>query len=296
MIGYRISLAELQARVEAYKPGWLARGAALTAAIVGRGRYMNEKKPIWSEIKPVYMQLQGESKCAYCERQLESVELGKGEQAVDHFRPKKRVMRWRVAAALKDEGVTVAPPPPRSRGYHKLAYHLFNYAAACAPCNSILKKDYFPVANGYDQSGDDPVLLAAEEPYLIYPLGDFDADPEALIEFYGVSPKPVAAAGHDRHRALVTIAFFQLDAVEKRKNLFRDRAMMLVALHAVLQAANGTGTAEERREAQGVVEAATAPNAAHTNCARSFKRLYERNPGDAATLARLVYRFLCSIS
>lgn len=46
---------------------------------------------------------------------------------------------------------------------------------------------------------------------MIYPIGDFDTDPEDLIAFHGASPQAKAPGGIDQHRALVTIAFFKLD-------------------------------------------------------------------------------------
>ena len=88
--------------------------------------------------------------------------------------------------------------PPGNNGYYRLAYHIFNYAAACKPCNSALKKNGFPIAGTYRLEADDLEALKDEEAYLIYPLGDMDEDPEELIEFHGVVPRPIAARGHRR--------------------------------------------------------------------------------------------------
>ncbi len=149
MIGYRVSFSTLTADIEREKPGWMDRAKKRTDAFRAKGKYA-ERGGIWSEVKPVYMRLQGNAKCAYCERKLEAVTLGKGEQDVDHFRPKRNVKSWRVRKALTDAGVAASSAPPTgSGGYYLLPYHPFNYAAACKPCNSALKKDYFPHRRRY---------------------------------------------------------------------------------------------------------------------------------------------------
>ena len=88
MIRYAITLTDLEQRVDAKKATWRTRAAERTAEFVKQGKY-EEDSGIWSEIKSVYMTLQHE-KCAFCERQLESVEHGTIEQDVEHFRPKKK--------------------------------------------------------------------------------------------------------------------------------------------------------------------------------------------------------------
>jgi hypothetical protein len=132
--------------------------------------------------------------------------------------------------SLADLGIKTSAVPNEKRGYFLLSYHPFNYAAACKPCNSALKRDYFPIADAYNLIGEDPKQLKKEKPYLIYPIGDWDTDPEQLIRFHGVSPQPVAVKGYRRHRALVTIEFFELDNVNRRKNLIRERAVIIIAL------------------------------------------------------------------
>src|SRR5260221_1573301 len=102
------------------------------------------------------MNLQGESKCSFCERKLESVEFGKGEQAVEHFRPKGNIKPWKLPAGLTAAGVALATPPAQKSGYFLLSYDLFHYSAACHPCNSALKREYFPVAKAHTLDGDCP--------------------------------------------------------------------------------------------------------------------------------------------
>jgi len=280
MIGYRISQAELEALIEAKSEGWLAEAATRTDGFRQSGRY-EEPKSIWGKVKPVYMKLQGDAKCAYCERKLESIDLGKAEQDVEHFRPKGRVRQWKVPKEVRDQGVKATAVPAEPKGYHLLPYHPFNYASACKPCNQSLKRDYFPVAARYDLAGADPDALRSEMPYLIYPLGQFDSAPEDLIRFYGVSPQPVAPAGHARARAIVTIAFFKLDDEAKRKNLLRERAFLIVALNAMLEKLADGAAGKARIDAQTVVDGFISPTSAHTNCARSFKRLFESDRADA---------------
>ena len=295
MIQYAQSRNDLEALIEAESPGWLARASLRTEKFRWKQRY-EEASTIWSQIKPVYMRLQGHAKCAYCERKLESVDYGKVEQDVEHFRPKGNVRCWRAPTHLVEQGIACTPVPPAGQGYYLLSYHLFNYASACKPCNSTLKKDYFPIAGAYSLHGEDPSQLVAERPYLIYPIGDFDIPAEALIEFYGISPRPVLMAGHDRNRALVTITFFGLDDETKRKNLFRERAMLLLALFPLLEETKGAVPEAIRVEAQELVEKCLAPDMAHANCCRSFKRLYDTNPQEAREVYQSIRNFVRSMS
>jgi len=152
MIGYPISRATLQALIEEEKPGWLKNTAKRTESFRQQGRYQ-EKSSNWSKIKPVYMALQGGSKCAYCERKMESIDYGKGEQDVEHFRPKGRVRPWKIPQRLRDLGIEISEVPGEDHGYYLLPYHPFNYAASCKPCNSALKSDYFPIAGTYQLKG-----------------------------------------------------------------------------------------------------------------------------------------------
>ena len=84
MIRYPVSKAQLEALLTAEDATWLQRAAARTEMFRRRGFY-GEKSSIWSEVKPVYVRLQGHGKCAYCEREMESVAIGKVEQDVEHF-------------------------------------------------------------------------------------------------------------------------------------------------------------------------------------------------------------------
>lgn len=281
MIGYRTSEKRLRQSIESQVPGWLERARERTKQFAAAKKY-SEAASIWSEVKAIYMQLQGESKCIYCERKLESAERGKAEQDVEHFRPKGRVRSWRASSELQKQGVCITAPGEDASGYFRLPYHLFNYGAACKPCNSALKSDCFPIAGAYQFNGANPKTLRSESPLLIYPIGDFDADPESLIGFRGVSPYPKASRGHDRHRALTTIAFFELDDAIKRKNLVRERAAIIIALYPQLEVlAGGRGS---KRVARQIVDGFSSERSAHTNCARSFIALHAHDPVEASAI------------
>jgi hypothetical protein len=290
MIRYAMTHAEL---AKAIGKDWLARAAARTATFRRLGRY-EEKSSIWSEVKPVYMRLQGE-KCAYCERRLESVELGRVEQDVEHYRPKGNVRVWKPSAALRELKIRLTPLPRKKGGYYLLPYHIFNYAAACKPCNSAMKGDRFPVSGAYRLNGADPARMKEEKPYLIYPLGTIDDDPEKLIAFHGVSPYAVARRGHRRNRALVTIEFFHLDD-DQRKNLLRERALVIIGLYPQLVKAIEGSTAQERKRAAKVVAGYMSGRAPHTNCARSLERLFKRSRTDAEAIFQKAEDYIVSIS
>lgn len=295
MIGYPIARTDLEALIEQEKPGWLQRAADRTETFRAKGHY-EEASSIWSEVKRVYMKLQGDCKCAYCERKLESMPYGRIEQDVEHFRPKKSVRAYEMSHWLRDQGIDATQVPNEDRGYYLLAYHPFNYAAACKPCNTALKKDYFPIAGDYDLAGEDPAALLNEKPYLIYPLGDFDEAPQKLIQFHGLSPQAAAGNGHERARALVTIEFFQLDNVVRRKNLVRGRAVIIVALYPQLEKLANGATGTEEAGAQKVVTGFTQSNAPHTNCARSFKRLFDTDGAEAKAVFDRAVQLITSIS
>ena len=289
MIRYDVTLGELREMVEMYAPRWTARARERTEALRAEGRYA-ESSPIWGEVKPVFMQLQGEAKCCFCERKFESGAGGRHELDLDHFRPKGNVRKWSCPQRLIDEGVSLTASPGAGNGYHLLAYHLLNYAAACKPCNSGLKKDHFPIAGRYALDGEDPREMDAERPWLLYPIGRLDVDPEDVISFHGILPQSTSADPLSRLRGLVTIAFFGLDDVISRKNLMRDRATIIVLLHGSLVKAETHGETETAE----LVGSLLAPTASHTNCARSFERLFRSNRTEADEVAGVALRFLIS--
>lgn len=232
-----------------------------------------EFKPLWSDIKQIYIDLQ-HSKCCFCEKPLE----GKIEQDVEHFRPKAAVTVWKVPAALATAGVKPTPPPGGAKseaGYTKLAYHPLNYAMACKPCNSVLKKNYFPIAGARKAGGKDPAKLGVERPFLIYPLGDHDDNPEDLIEFKGLTPVPKVAAGFDHLRARVVIDLFKLDSPALRRTLFKLRAVLIQLLFEKLDALADNPAPAKVKKLKASIANLTADTCPFANCMRSFKRLFE---------------------
>ena len=171
MIRYPVTHTKLKGLIESHKPGWLARASERTESFKQLGRY-KESSSIWSEVKAVYMTLQGESKCAYCKRKMESMELGAAEQDVEHFRPKGNVRTWNPPLELCNLGIPFTAPPRSnpSKGYFLLPYHILNYAASCKPCNSAIKGDRFPIAGTYNLDATTPTGLSSEKAYLLYPI------------------------------------------------------------------------------------------------------------------------------
>jgi thiol-disulfide isomerase/thioredoxin len=269
--------AELFSKIELHKPGWLNDARARTDALAaGAG---DPKLPsIWSDIKKVYMDLQA-SKCVYCEKELENQAI---EQDVEHYRPKKKVARWALPKALAHEGIALQQPAQGSEpGYTLLAYHALNYAAACKTCNSILKKNLFPIAGSRDSTARDPASIVLERPYLLYPIGQIDEDPEDLIEFAGLSPQ-AKAAGFRRKRALVTIWLFQLN----RKWLQKDRALEIMRYYLALERSTRVPRDQVVVSAEIVVRYMSSARARHANCLRSYRRLYE---ADRAAAERIFH-------
>lgn len=291
MIRVPITKDKLEALIKKKVPRWLARAKTKTTEIK---KDSNLKiTSIWSPIKPVYMTLQN-SKCIYCEKEIEPQPI---EQDVEHFRPKNNVKRWPVPRWMKEEeGIHVQQPQKGSEnGYRLLAYHPLNYAAACKTCNSNCKRDYFPIAGSRRSRSKNPTRMRVEKAYLIYPLGDFDEDPEALIEFHGLSPQAKASRGFKRKRALVTIDLFKLDDTIGRKGLLRDRAKEIERLYFALRFSQ-SGNTNEADIGRRAVSRLINPGNGHTNCLKCFQKLFETNRTEADRIYNGVRAFLESIS
>ena len=127
---------------------------------------------------------------------------------------------------------------------------------------------------------------------LIHPVGDCDLDPESVISFFGMVPQ---ANGNspDFHRGLVTIAFFALDDIDVRSDLFLERAMISVTMKTWLEAAHDpNATPAKRAEAQRRIDRYKSAKSQHANCARSFERLFigDRTAAEACFKAADDYR------
>jgi hypothetical protein len=295
MIQYSLSQNEVEDLIEQEHPGWLTRAKERTNTFKQLG-YYKESSSIWSEVKVVFMRIQ-HSKCAYCERQLESEEYGRIEHDLEHFRPKKKTKPWRLTKALKEAGVTLTEPAvgKADPGYHLLAYNPLNYCTSCKTCNSRLKSNYFPIEGKRSSDGDTPVNLNTEAPLLINPVGDYDHDPASLINFYGFSPRACGDTPYKRRRGLVSISFFHLDD-RKRKYLFRERAETIIGLYAYLKHSEQAANLVEKKVWENLIQLLTKPSAPHTNCAQSFCTLYQKEKTDAKELFQLALTYLESIS
>jgi hypothetical protein len=294
MIRYPISLKKLRERITARKPTWFARTKRALDELPAKPQ-SSDFPGLWSEIKDVYMELQY-SKCAFCEKPLE----GRIEQDVEHFRPKAEVEPWRVPQDLADAGLVVSQPADGTKelGYRFLAYHPFNYAAACKNCNTVFKGNLFPIAQARKTEAKRPPAPATEQPYLIYPVGGRDDNPEDLIGFVGCVPQPAKPAGFGRFRAQATIAIFKLDDPIERRLFYegRARAIQLLFLNLV--------TIDDGAAADPLLVQAARANVArmlkasepHANCLRCFDRLYRQSRAEATRIFQDLTAFLDTVS
>lgn len=289
MIRYGVDVNRLGTMVEEHKPGWQDRARIRTGKLREKGMY-KESSSIWSEIKAVYMRVQ-EFKCCFCERKFEG-RYGQYELDLEHFRPKRTVKRWSYPQNFSGQQTELTTPPAKNSGYYLLSYHLFNYAAACKPCNSGLKKNYFPILGSYDFAATDPRHMGAEKALLLYPIGSSDIDPEDVISFDGILPRSLSGDPAVRLRGLATIVFFGLDDVIARKNLMRERADIVVFLHVLLVKAED----HEDPDAAAYVKRLVSSAAPHASCARDFKRLFHSDPTQAKKVADEVWGFRMSMS
>jgi len=291
VIRYPIRPAEWRSRIDAVSANWRQRAAERTEGFRQLGRYQ-ESGAIWSQVKRVYMELQG-FKCGFCERRLEKSQFGNVEHDVEHFRPKKSVKAWPTDEIREDRDIEFgfglggeAEP-----GYFLLPYHIENYLISCKTCNTALKSNFFPVAEPRQTGGDEPRAMKGEKPFLIYPLGAVDRDPEDLITFEGIIPVPVGSSGHKRRRAEVTIDFFALDA---REVLLEERAETLLALHVAMSSADHPD-ATTRAAAALLVERLVNPRSPHANCARAFHDLFLEDEGRAQEFTEAALAYLLSL-
>lgn len=288
MIRYPVTPERLDQLIREHDPTWPERARARTDAFRAAGRY-DERSGIWGEVKAVYVALQ-HAKCAYCERRLAGLPYGAIEHDVEHFRPKSEVKRWPGERIARERGIAYdfETGAESREGYYLLAYHPWNYATACKTCNSALKSSYFPVAGRRASGADDPWKLKTEKPFLLYPIGELDEDPETVITFVGLLPVPRARSGHRFRRAQVTIDFFELDT---REELLRERAEQIRSFHMALRLLE-TGGAADRAEALGAIEQHKAPYSPHSGCVRAFHALYERDRAEAEEIFALIREYL----
>jgi hypothetical protein len=276
MIRYKdASVRVLKAVVDEHKASWRKSAHKKTTTIKKKKKYI-KGSPSWSDIKPVYMRLQ-HNKCVFCERPLGGEVAGKIEQDVEHFRPKNALKLWPAKAKKSQAPSYSFSTGGVGGGYYWLAYDLENYAAACKPCNSTRKSNYFPVAGTKRGSNHETVatLNQLERPFLIYPLGTLDDDPETLIGFDGILAKPINANGHNHNRALITIDFFALNT---REELWADRFRTISDLWFKFQIVSTSKSKQQKDAAQRGINDLVSDAGPQAGCARAFLRLIEADP------------------
>ncbi len=284
MIRYPITKAELEAAIEAEAPGWLTKAQRKTVAF-RKAKTFNEPKRhnTWNRVKAVYMRLQ-QNKCAYCERMLESDDFGRIEHDLEHFRPKNAVKAWPTTEMKRDARYNYgfATGDEMDNGYYLLSYNPLNYATACKTCNSKLKSTFFPIAGTRIHRSDNLKQLQKESPFLLYPLGTIDDNPEELLTFEGYISVPKVKTGDNYRRALITIDFFELNG---RETLRKGRAKIIQLIWvAWLILENQQATTADQMYALQTINTALEKGAEHTACARAF---YMRCQSDRASANKL---------
>jgi hypothetical protein len=270
MVRFDVNLEEITKRVKAIEPTWLDRAADRTQAFIAAGKF-DETSSIWSQIKEVFIALQN-NKCAYCEKDMAGAEYGSGEYDLEHFRPKGRVQVWSGS-----DGIVTGPAS--ANGYYWLAYDLANYAVACKSCNSGLKLDRFPIS-GHRISSVMSItnLNQAEKPLLIFPIGQGDDDPRALIGFDGPSPQAKSEDPHKKNRARVTIEFFQLASSDTREELYLGRCRQIVLIWPYLQTMrNKKASQKNKKKAEEMITSVCSSGSAHSSCVNAFVELSQHD-------------------
>ena len=280
MIRFRIQRQELAQRIDQHDPKWSGKAKTRTKTAVEKGG-VADGDGIWSDIKDVYMTLQG-WKCMYCEKPMPrpdpaAVATGKVEYDVEHFRPKNRVTSWPTERVQKARTIDYAGQLRQGAvdGYVRLAFDPWNYGVSCKTCNSELKGDRFPILGKPDVVGSDRGTLDEKErPCLLLPIGDDGPDPENWLEWLGpVVRAKVTLTGDEALRARTLVDFFELD---NRPDLLLIRCFAIEMLWAALRdEADGDPGAAER------INAATADDAVFAGCTRAFLRMYRQDPAAA---------------
>lgn len=291
MIRYAITSADWARAIDAAVPTWFDRARERTDVYSHAGAYAQPPSNIWGDIKRVYMELQG-YKCGFCERRLEQSSYGNVEHDVEHFRPKAMVESWPPSSAPERAAgldFALGAPSPQ-QGYFLLPHHHENYLISCKTCNSAFKSNGFPVDGPRDLAMRSP-RHTSERPWLVYPLGSLDDDPQKLIRFEGIVPVPAATGGRRRRRGQLIIGFFGL---AERDGLLLERSIAIVALHLAL-----AGVPDQDltgRLARHMVQALTSDRAAHANCARSFVGLWASDEAAAVEFSQAALDHLLSVA
>lgn len=290
--GSPLTLDNLKNKIKSLKPTWFDRTKSILNGLSDEPK-SSDFDGLWSEIKDIYIDVQS-SKCVFCEQQLE----GRITQDVEHFRPKAAVSHWKPPQDLVDAGIVIAQSDDGDDelGYRFLAYHPLNYAAACKNCNSVFKRNFFPVAKKRKTEAKKPPTESAERPYLIYPIGVDADDPEDLIDFIGCVPKPTKATGYERFRSQVTIYIFKLDDASERRVFYEGRARAISAMYLNLDAIDNRNDTVIVNAAKTNVKRMLEDREPFANCLRCFHRLYQRSPAEAKQVFKDIATFLDTVS
>ena len=261
MIRYDVTDSVIKTLVNEIAPNWIADSVAVTQELETAGKY-EEKTLSWGDVKPVFMSIQA-NKCIFCEQQMEGERI---HHDLEHFRPKSSIKKWPKKEDRERIGIDTGDAEPT--GYYWLAYNLQNYAAACKFCNTSLKSNSFPIRMTRTlQPNSVKELNKREKPYLCYPIGKIDFDPERLIEFDVTVAKPITQSGIKHDRAKIIIEFFGLN---RRDSLHLDRAKLIHFLFKVLEDDDAEMT-----------EFLLSDRSPHSSCLRSFNRMWNDNHAKA---------------
>ncbi|NVK52514.1 MAG: hypothetical protein HWD85_06230 [Flavobacteriaceae bacterium] len=282
--GNKIDLHYIEKLINQHKSTWLNKAAERTAKYKIAGK-VTDNSHIWSEIKEVFMKIQG-NKCAFCEGELEGKTSGKGVHDVEHFRPKNRITKWQSSPEFNALGIAITEPTV-SKGYHLLTYNLLNYSIACGPCNQAIKKDRFPIKGNYNTLMENPSIESdAEIPLLLYPIGQHDVNCEDLISFNGAVPTVVIPDGLPFERAITTIEFFRLGRADIRGKLFKERCMKIITIDGILD------ENDDPSDYDNILENIIADYSDHASCGRSYVKLLKTNKSKASEVLSEAKRFI----
>ncbi len=281
--GNTIDLAYIEGLINAHNATWLTRAAERTDTYKTAGK-VTHSSHIWSEIKEVYMKMQG-NKCAFCESELEGKTSGKGVHDVEHFRPKNRITKWQSSPEFNTLGIAITDPAV-SAGYHLLTYNLLNYSIACGPCNQAIKRDRFPIKGNYNTAMENPSTESdAEVPLLLFPIGQDDDDCEDLISFEGAVPTVLTTNGLPFERAITTIEFFRLGRADVRGKLFKERCLKIITINGILAGLDPANF-------DNILKNMIADYSDHASCGRSYVELLKNDKRKAAEVLNEAREFI----
>ena len=301
MIRIEVADSELMKAIEKKKKGWLKNAEKKLKAARKAGK-IEDKDGIWSEIKEVFILLQG-FKCIYCEAPMPKVESTSANKVtvaydVEHYRPKNRVTPWPTTdvlahrPAVQAYAASVASGAPA--GYLRLAFDPLNYVVSCKVCNSSYKADRFPIhvdGKPSSRARKRATLDAAEMPLLLFPFGEDGDDPGQFIGFNGPLIVRRDGAGYEGLRSHVVVDFFELDT---REDLLEGRCMLIQMLWTRLEN-QSSNDVEERAEAEAFLKVVQEElRFPHTACGRAFIELHARDRLRARACYRAAGQYLTS--